>query len=163
MVLGDVATPSAARLRLICRRLPGRPSLDLGCISYDIESEVLDYVWSRAAKGLRGAVRLTTDAGSPALEIDLSAIPPSATALVFTVNSPTAPGFSEPVRIEITVLSGGRIEAAAWFDLPVQQGRTGVIAATLHRREGEWTLAVINAPQDGKTVRAMVGPAKRFL
>jgi stress response protein SCP2 len=163
MVLTDAMTPSAARLRLTCQHLPGRPGMDLGCISYDLESEVLDYVWSRATKGLRGTVRLTAAAGSPSLEIDLSAIPPSTAALVFTVNSPTAPGFSEPVRMEISLLSGGRSEAEAWFDLPAQPGRTGVIAASLRRQEGEWALTVINASQDGKTVRAMVGPAKRFL
>jgi stress response protein SCP2 len=172
LLLEGTSAPTLTRIRFLHRAGPPWPPLDIGCIAYSGELAVVDSVWSQRRKGLRGALRREIEPirqqgeghAEQYVEIDVGAVPPNVRAFALTVNSPTGPGFSQPLPMRVELADhASAARVAARFDLPADPARTGVIACRINHTARGWLLTIINVFQDGKTVRAMVGPAKRML
>ncbi|MEV1155054.1 TerD family protein [Micromonospora chokoriensis] len=162
LTLKDTADPSAAMLRIVASA-SDRPSFDAGCIAYGLDRSVLDSVWSRQRKALRGALLRADESDRQSIVIHVGAVPPDVATLVVTVNAPGSSAFARPMPVTVELVSSAGPEVLCRFELPANPERTGVLAARLDRTAAEWTMTRLGVFQDGKTVRAMVGPARILL
>ncbi|WP_431947207.1 TerD family protein [Micromonospora marina] len=163
LTLRGTADPSAAMLRIVASA-SDRPAFDIGCIAYGPDRSVLDSVWSRQRKALRGALLRADESDRQSVVVHVGAVPPDVATLVVTVNAPGGgSAFARPMPVTVELISSAGPEVLCRFDLPVAAERTGVLAARLDRTTAEWTMTRLGVFQDGKTVRAMVGPARILL
>nr|MDT0663742.1 TerD family protein [Micromonospora sp. DSM 115978] len=115
--------------------------LDASCILYDGRGKDVDKVWFMSKKAARGAVRHGGDSagdrrhgGEEFVHLALSALPDGTELVRF------GPVHAEP--------------------------QTGLVMCKIQRDSaatGVWTMTAIGKVHEGKTVRAMVGPAKQYL
>src|SRR5829696_6721684 len=80
----------------------GDIDLDASCVMFDMNNQMVDAIWFKQLQSRDGSIRHTGDnltgAGDGDDEqiiVDLSAVPPQVTALVFTVNSFTGDTFDK--------------------------------------------------------------------
>ncbi|MGF7237525.1 MAG: TerD family protein [Frankia sp.] len=144
--------------------------LDASCILYDDHGKDTDKVWFMSKKGARGAVRhsgdnLTGDGSGDdeSIFVDLAALPATVAALVFTVNSFQGQKFTEVRNAYCRLIDDTSNAELARFDLSESKPQTGLVMCKVARAATGWVMTAIGEFHDGKTVRAMVGPAKRYL
>src|SRR5512135_2301586 len=144
--------------------------LDASCILYDARSKDVDKVWFMSKKGARGAVRHTGDnltgAGEgddESIDVDLSALPPDVDALVFVVNSFRGHVFTHVRNAFCRLVDETTGQELVRFDLSDSQPRTGLVMCKVQRGPVGWVMTAVGEFHDGKTVRAMVEPARRYL
>jgi stress response protein SCP2 len=146
--------------------------LDASCILYDAHGKDVDRVWFMSKKGAKGAVRHSGDnltgAGEgddETIEVDLAAIPPTITALVFTVNSFQGQPFTEVRRAYCRLVDNLTNEELVRFDLSDSKRSTGLVMCKVSRipNTPTWQMTAIGEFHDGKTVRAMIEPARHYL
>lgn len=147
--------------------------LDASVIAFDARGKDIDKVWFMGKKGLGGAIVHSGDNLTGAgegddeqIRVDLSAIPPQVVALVFTVNSFSGQRFTEVRSAFCRLLDANGVELVR-FDLSESKPSTGVVMCALHRDPGSggqtWMMTGLGEFADGKTVRAMVEPARALL
>jgi stress response protein SCP2 len=90
-------------------------------------------------------------------------MPPDITALVFTVNSFRGQVFTHVRNAFCRLVDDTNGQELARFDLSEGQARTGLIMCKVQRSGPNWVMTAIGEFHDGKTVRAMVGPARGYL
>jgi stress response protein SCP2 len=144
--------------------------LDASAILYDARGKDVDKVWFMSQKGAGGAVRHSGDdlvggggGDDEQIFVDLNGIPPNVIALVFTVNSFSGQKFSDLRGAWCRLLDDVTGEELVRFDLSGTKAHTGVVMCTLRRAAGGWEMTAIGEFHDGRTVRAMVKPAKAYL
>ena len=141
--------------------------LDASAIVIDQRGKKLDSVWYMSKSACRGAIQHSGDnltghghGDDETIAVDLTALPPQATAVVFTVNSFQGQKFTA-VRAAFCRLVDAETGAeVARFDLTESKPHTGVIMAVLRRNGPAWDLTAIGEFHDGRTVRAMYRPAE---
>jgi stress response protein SCP2 len=144
--------------------------LDASCILYDNRGKDVDKVWFMSKKGAHGAVRHSGDnltgAGGgddETIFVDLAGLPPTVTALVFTVNSFQGQKFTDVRNAYCRLIDDTTDAELVRFDLSDSKPQTGLVMCKVARGSVGWVMTAIGEFHDGKTVRAMVGPAKRYL
>lgn len=144
--------------------------LDASCILYDARGKDVDKVWFMSKKGARGAVRHTGDnltgAGEgddESIDVDLGALPPDVDALVFVVNSFRGQVFTHVRNAFCRLVDETTGQELVRFDLSDSQPRTGLVMCKVQRGPVGWVMTAVGEFHDGKTVRAMVEPARRYL
>lgn len=144
--------------------------LDASCILYDARGKDVDKVWFMSKKGARGAVRHTGDnltgAGEgddESIDVDLDALPPDVDALVFVVNSFRGQVFTHVRNAFCRLVDETTGQELVRFDLSDSQPRTGLVMCKVQRGPVGWVMTAIGEFHDGKTVRAMVEPARGYL
>ncbi|WP_163507310.1 TerD family protein [Fodinicola acaciae] len=144
--------------------------LDASAILYDARAKDVDKVWFMSQKGAGGAVRHSGDdlvggggGDDEQIFVDLTGIPPNVVALVFTVNSFSGQKFSDLSAAWCRLLDDVTGEELVRFDLSGSKAHTGVVMCTLRRAADGWEMTAIGEFHDGRTVRAMVKPAKAYL
>ncbi|SHL14637.1 Stress response protein SCP2 [Pseudonocardia thermophila] len=141
--------------------------LDASAITIDRRGRRSDSVWFMSKSAYDGAIAHSGDnltgAGEgddETIEVDLARLPDDVVAVVFTVNSFRGQKFTEVARAYCRLVDlDGRAELVR-FDLTDSEPRTGVIMSVLHRAGATWEMTAIGEFHDGKTVRAMYGPAE---
>ena len=151
---------------------PGRRSIDLDAsvIAFDGDGRDVDKVWFMSKQGCGGAVRHSGDnlpgkgdGDDEVITVDLSKVPAQVRALVFTVNSFSGQKFSDVSSSYCRLLDGSGQELVR-FDLVESPGATGVIMCKLVRSDAStWEMTALGRFADGKTVKAMVKPARALL
>jgi stress response protein SCP2 len=144
--------------------------LDASCILYDDRHKDVDKVWFMSKKGARGAVRHSGDnltgAGEgddEVINVDLAALPPNVATLVFTVNSFQGQRFTSVRNAFCRLIDDITNQELVRFDLSDSKPQTGLVMCKVQRGQQGWVMTAIGEFHDGKTVRAMVDPAKQYL
>ncbi|MCM3885241.1 TerD family protein, partial [Frankia sp. R82] len=146
--------------------------LDASCILFDERGKDVDKVWFMSKKGARGAVRHSGDnltgqgdGDDETIAVDLSALPPGVTTLIFTVNSFQGQPFTEVRNAYCRLYDDLTNQELVRFDLSESKPSTGLVMCRVQRDRGAptWSMTAIGEFHDGKTVRAMVNPAKQYL
>jgi len=144
--------------------------LDASVIVMDATGRTLDTVWFRQLTGMNGAIRHSGDnrtgdgdGDDEVIKIDLSALPASATSLVFTVNSFTGQNFNQVENATCRLVDmKGNTELCS-FALGEKGNHTGVIMAVLSRKSGSWEMKAIGVATNGRTVADLAGEAARYI
>ena len=141
--------------------------LDASAIVVDGRGKKVESVWFMSKSAYRGAIEhsgdnLTGDGDGDdeTIEVDLSRLPEQAQAIVFVVNSFQGQKFTEVRRAYCRLLDRDSGAELVRFDLTDSKPNTGVIMCVLHRSGATWDMTAIGEFQDGKTARAMYGPAE---
>jgi stress response protein SCP2 len=141
--------------------------LDASAIVVDGRGKKVESVWFMSKSAYRGAIEhsgdnLTGDGegDDETIIVDLSRLPAEAQALVFVVNSFQGQKFTEVRSAYCRLLDLDSGAELVRFDLTDSEPSTGVIMCVLHRSGPTWDMTAIGDFQDGKTARAMYGPAE---
>lgn len=141
--------------------------LDASAILLDARGKKVDAVWFMSKSAFDGAVEHSGDnltghgeGDDEAITVDLARLPASVATIVFTVNSFRGQKFTDVVNAYCRLLDLETNTELVRFGLTESKPNTGVIMSVL-RRDGEtWTMTGIGEFHDGKTARAMYGPAE---
>jgi stress response protein SCP2 len=141
--------------------------LDASAIVVDGRGKKVESVWFMSKSAYRGAIEhsgdnLTGDGAGDdeTIEVDLSRLPEQAQAIVFVVNSFQGQKFTEVRSAYCRLLDRDSGAELVRFDLTDSKPQTGVIMCVLRRSGATWDMTAIGEFQDGKTARAMYGPAE---
>ncbi len=147
--------------------------LDASVIAFDASGRDVDKVWFMSKQGCKGAVRHSGDnltgegeGDDETITVDLGKLPAEVTALVFTVNSFGGQKFTDIASAYCRLLNGtGRgASELVRFELKESAPVTGVLMCKLAKSpSGSWEMTALGEYHDGKTVRAMVKPARAVL
>jgi tellurium resistance protein TerZ len=132
--------------------------LDASCVMFDEANRPLDIVWFRQLKSRDGSIVHTGDNRTGAgdgddeqIIVDLSRVPASVKALVFTVNSFTGQSFAQVQNAYCRLVNAANDKEVARYDLSVQGPHTAQIMAKLYRHNGEWKMHAIGENGNGRT------------
>jgi stress response protein SCP2 len=141
--------------------------LDASVIVVDAGGRKVDAVWFMAKSAFGGAIEHSGDnltgqgdGDDETITVDLQGLPPQAHALVFTVNSFRGQKFTDVRNAYCRLLDREGGAELVRFDLTESQPSTGVIMAVIVRAGETWDMTAIGEFHNGKTARAMYGPAE---
>jgi stress response protein SCP2 len=141
--------------------------LDASAIVIGAKGKKTDSVWFMSKSGCGGAIVHSGDnltgqgeGDDETITVDLGAMPADAQAVVFTVNSFRGQRFTEVRRAYCRLLDLDTGAELVRFDLTDSEPRTGVVMSVLRRTGPAWEMTAIGEFHDGKTARAMYGPAE---
>jgi stress response protein SCP2 len=144
--------------------------LDASAIVIDSRGKKVESVWFMSKSAYRGVIEHSGDnltghgAGDDeTIEVDLSRLPAEAQALVFVVNSFQGQKFTDVRSAYCRLIDLDSGAELVRFDLTESEPRTGVIMSVLHRSGDTWDMTAIGEFRDGKTARAMYGPAENVV
>ena len=147
--------------------------LDASCILYDRRNKDIDKVWFMSKKGDKGHVihqgDNLTGAGEgddEVINVDLANLSKDVQSLVFVVNSFSGQKFTAVRNAFCRLVDDVSNQELVRFDLSDSKPQTGLVMCKIQRGAGDsagWVMTAIGEFHDGKTVRAMVDPAKRYL
>lgn len=167
----------APPLRRVAMRLGWDPAaygqnidLDASAIAINARGRKADSVWFMSKSAFRGAIEhsgdnLTGDGegDDESIFVDLLALPPDITAVVFVVNSFQGHRFTEVRRAYCRLVELDSGAELVRFDITDSEPRTGVVMCVLTRSGPAWEMTAIGEFHDGKTVRAMYGIAETIV
>ena len=141
--------------------------LDASAIAVDRRGRKSDAVWFMSKSAYRGAIEHSGDnvtghgAGDDeTITVTLPALPADVVAIVFVVNSFQGQKFTEVRSAYCRLLDLDTGAELVRFDLTDSEPRTGVVMSVLRRDGSAWAMTAIGEFHDGKTARAMYGPAE---
>jgi stress response protein SCP2 len=146
--------------------------LDASAIAVDRRGRKSDSVWFMSKSAYRGAIEhsgdnLTGDGAGDdeTITVNLTALPDDVAAIVFVVNSFQGQKFTEVRSAYCRLLDLDTGAELVRFDLTDSAPRTGVVMSVLRRSAGgpSWEMTAIGEFHDGKTARAMYGPAEQIV
>ena len=144
--------------------------LDASCILYDKRKKDVDKVWFMSKKGDKGSVQHQGDnltgAGEgddEVINVDLSKLSSNVQSLVFVVNSFSGQKFTAVRNAFCRLVDDNSNQELVRFDLSDSKPSTGLVMCKIERGAAGWVMTAIGEFHDGKTVRAMVGPAADYL
>ena len=149
--------------------------LDASAIAIDGRGRKHDSVWFMSKSAYRGAIEhsgdnLTGDGAGDdeTITVTLDALPADVQAIVFVVNSFQGQKFTEVRSAYCQLLDLDTGAELVRFDLTESKPHTGVVMSVLRRsvdqpRGGTWEMTAIGEFHDGKTARAMYGPAEQVV
>ncbi|HEV7203296.1 MAG TPA: TerD family protein [Jatrophihabitans sp.] len=151
---------------------PGRRSVDLdaSAIAFDASGSRVGMVWFTKLNDLKGALRHGGDnltgqgeGDDEQIHVDLDALPPQVSALVFTITSFRGQKFTEVVNAFCRLVEAGSGQELVRYNLSDSQPTSGVIITMLKRMpDGTWEMRAIGDFQNAKTVKGLVDPAARY-
>lgn len=173
MLLVKTGAPPLTRVRMALGWDVGwndQIDLDASCILYDARGKDIDKVWFMSKKGARDAVRHTGDnltgAGEgddESINVDLGGLPADVNALVFVVNSFRGQVFTAVRNAFCRLVDETTGQELVRFDLSDSKPQTGLVMCKMQRGPVGWVMTAMGEFHDGKTVRAMVEPGRRYL
>ncbi len=144
--------------------------LDASCILYDRKNKDTDKIWFMSKKGDKGHVvhqgDNLTGAGEgddEVINVDLANLSKDVQSLVFVVNSFSGQKFTAVSNAFCRLVDDVSNQELVRFDLSDSKPQTGLVMCKIQRGDAGWVMTAIGEFHDGKTVRAMVDPAKRYL
>lgn len=144
--------------------------LDASAIVIGAKGSKIDAVWFMSKSAFRGALAHSGDnltghgeGDDETITVDLGALPADAQAIVFVVNSFGGQKFTEVASAYCRLIDMETGSELVRFDLTDSQPRTGVVMSVLRRAGDAWTMTAIGEFRDGKTARAMYGPAEEVV
>ena len=137
--------------------------LDASCVLFDDSNKVSDIVWFRQLKSKDGSIVHTGDNRTGAgdgddetIAVDLSRLPASVTALVFTVNSFTGDTFDRIANAYCRLVDATTGRETARYDLTGVGSHTGQVMAQIVRTGGGWEMKALGERTSGRTFHDMM-------
>jgi stress response protein SCP2 len=147
-----------------------RVDLDASCIAFDMHGGKLDTVWFGSLTGLDRAIVHSGDnltgrgeGDDEVIKVHLDRLPPQVSALVFTVNSFSGQKFTSVSRAFCRLVDDRDNTELVRFELAESEATTGLLMCKLARTGDTWTMTALGEFSKGRTVRAMVKPAREAL
>jgi tellurium resistance protein TerZ len=132
--------------------------LDASALMFDAAGNLVDQVWFQQLTSKDGAVQHTGDNRTGAgegddesIRVDLGAVPPAVTSLVFTVNSFTGQDFSQIENAFCRLIDESNEAEIARYDLSGSGSHTAQIMARVARDGGGWSMTAIGTAASGRT------------
>lgn len=133
--------------------------LDASCLIYDDKGKLLETVWFRNLKGLKGAVahsgdNLTGDGDGDdeVISVKLDQLDKKVKSLVFTVNSFRGQSFNEVKNASCRVVDKSTNKEICSYNLSESGKHTGMIMAKIYRTDDGWKMAALGEKCQGSTV-----------
>jgi tellurium resistance protein TerZ len=141
----------------------GEIDLDASCLLFDANRQLLDSVWFRQLKSTDGSIVHTGDNRTGAgdgddeqIIVDLTALPASVSALVFTVNSFQGDTFDRIENAYCRLVDTTTGSELARYDLTGSGSHTGQVMAKVTRSSGGWDMKAIGERTTGRTFHDMM-------
>jgi len=132
--------------------------LDASCLMFDGSGRLLDQVWFQQLQSKDGAVQHTGDNRTGAGEgddesivVDLGALSPSVSTLVFVANSFTGQNFSQIENAFCRVVDASTETELARYELTGSGTHNAQVMAKLTRGQQGWAMTAIGAVANGRT------------
>jgi tellurium resistance protein TerZ len=137
--------------------------LDASCLVFDTSDALIDQIWFRQLSGMSGTIVHTGDnltgdgeGDDETIKVDLSRLPASTKALVFTVNSFRGQTFEKVENATCRVLDDQAGSELARFNLSESGSHTGMVMAKIYRHGAEWKIHAIGEKTHGRTFQDMM-------
>lgn len=142
----------------------GDIDLDASCLLFDASKKMIDQVWFRQLTSADGSIvhsgdNLTGagDGDDETIHVDLTRLPASVTALVFTVNSFRGDTFDRIENAYCRLVDATNKSELARFDLSGAGSHTGQVMAQLVRNGADWSIKALGVRTNGRTFHDMMG------
>ena len=142
----------------------GDIDLDASCLLFDASKKMVDQVWFRQLTSADGSIvhsgdNLTGagDGDDEMIHVDLTRLPATVTALVFTVNSFRGDTFDRIENAYCRLVDATNKGELARFDLSGAGSHTGQVMAQLTRAGGDWSMKALGVQTSGRTFHDMMG------
>lgn len=142
----------------------GDIDLDASCLLFDGGRKLVDQVWFRQLSSKDGSVvhsgdNLTGagDGDDEMIHVDLTRLPASVAALVFTVNSFRGDTFDRIENAFCRLVDATTGKELARFDLSGAGSHTGQVMAQLTCSGGDWSMKALGVRTSGRTFHDMMG------
>ena len=141
----------------------GDIDLDASCLLFDANRRMIDQVWFRQLTSADGSIVHSGDNRTGAgdgddetIAVDLSRLPASVTALVFTVNSFTGDTFDRIANAYCRLVDATTGRETARYDLTGVGSHTGQVMAQIVRTGGGWEMKALGERTSGRTFHDMM-------
>jgi len=138
--------------------------LDASCLLFDASRRLIDQVWFRQLRSKDGSIQHSGDnltgAGDgddETIGVDLSRLPATVTALVFTVNSFRGDTFDKIENAYCRLLDATNGQELARYDLTGTGSHTGQVMAQVVKKDGGWEMKALGEKTTGRTFHDMMG------
>jgi tellurium resistance protein TerZ len=159
----------AAKKGLFSLFVPSSIDLDASAILLDANKKVVDTVWFNQLKSKDGSIRhggdnLTGDGDGDdeTIFVDLSAVHPNVTDIVFVITSYRGQTFDKVNNVYARVIddSGRNGTEIVKFNLADTGTKTGAVIAKLTRAAGDWVFTALGTPANGKIATDLIRAAQ---
>jgi tellurium resistance protein TerZ len=147
-----------------------RIDLDGSCATFDQNGSLLESIYYGNKKSKNGAIKHSGDnltgAGAGDDEqilVDLNSLPAAVQNVVLTVTSYSGQRFTSVKNAYVRIVNRNDSQELCRYNLTEKYDTTGIILARLYRHNGEWKVAAIGEPANGKTISALVPAIKAIL
>ncbi|MEM6486861.1 MAG: TerD family protein [Pseudomonadota bacterium] len=144
--------------------------LDASVIVFDDARQMIEMVWFRKLRSDDGAIQHTGDnltgegeGDDESIKVDLGALNPAASALVFLVNSFRGQTFDEVENAFCRVVDDSNDTEIARFTLAEKGGHTGVILGIASKSGGTWSFKAVGEPSSSRSAPDMAAAAAKWL
>ncbi len=147
----------------------GTIDLDASVIAFDATGKQREVVYFMHKSAFKGAIHhqgdnLTGqgDGDDEKIDVDLTALPPDITTLVFTITSFRGQRFTDVKNAFCRLVESRSGTELVRYNLSESEPATGVLITALRRTPGgAWEMRALGEFQDAKTGKGLVGPAAR--
>ena len=137
--------------------------LDASCLLFDGAHALVDSVWFRQLTSLDGSIIHTGDNRTGAgdgddeqIIVDLTRVPETVVALVFTVNSFTGETFDQIENAYCRLVDATNDQELARYVLTGSGSHTGQIMVKVSRSSGGWEMKALGEKTTGRTFHDML-------
>jgi tellurium resistance protein TerZ len=148
----------------------GSIDLDASCVLFGQDNKVMDTVWFRQLKSRDGSIVHTGDnltgegdGDDEQIIVDLSKVPETVKALVFTVNSFSGQTFDSVDNAYCRMVNAANQKEIARYTLTTQGSHTAQIMAKVYRHNNEWKMHAIGEAASGRTIEQLIPAIIPFL
>ena len=144
--------------------------LDASCLLFDASNILRDQVWFSQLRSKDGALQhlgdnLTGrgDGDDESIVVDLSAVNPEITQLVFVVSSYSGQSFSAIENAFCRLIDSSNEQEVARYDLSGSGAHTAQIMAKVSRSGSGWTMTALGVKTNGRTIKDMMPAVSQTL
>jgi len=144
--------------------------LDASCLLFDASGKLVDQVWFSQLRSKDGALQhlgdnLTGrgDGDDESIVVDLGAVNPAVTQLVFVVNSYSGESFSQIENAFCRLIDASNEQEIARYDLSGSGPHTAQIMAKVSRSGSGWAMTALGVKTNGRTIKDMVPAVAQVL
>ena len=148
----------------------GSIDLDASCAMFTENKELVDSVWFGKLNSDGGAIRHSGDNRTGAgdgddevINVDLSTIPANVKTIVFVINSYQGQTFDKIKNCFARLVDSVTMQEIAIYKLAEKGQHTGMIMCKVYRHNGEWKMAALGTPCNGRTINNIAEEMKACL
>lgn len=138
----------------------GSIDLDASCAMYTENKELVDSVSFTQLYSRDGSIRHSGDnltgAGDgddEVINVDLSSVPTNVKTIVFTINSFRGQPFDKVKNCFARLVDSVSNTEVCIYKLSEKGAHTGMIMCKVYRHDGNWKVAALGIPCNGRTIR----------
>lgn len=144
--------------------------LDASCVVYDSSGQMIDQIWWKQLVSRDGAIVHTGDnrtgvgdGDDESIVVDLLAIHPQVTTLVFVVNSFTGQNFTQIENATCRLVDSATDTEIARYELTGAGTHNSQVMAKVTRDGAGWSMTAIGAIGNGRTFHDLEPVVRQYL